>query len=518
MAKTKRMDQIKTILRTYLHCHSIKGTARRLGVSKNTVRDYLRLAQGCDIDIGTLLELPEDQLFKIFYAKEEQEAQGREAVFEQQVKGWLKDLKKVGVTRYLLWQEYREEHPDGYGYSQFCERLRRKIGYQELTLPIEHRPGDVLQLDFAGKKLYLVDPKTGELRPCEVLVGVLAHSQYTFAMALPSQSVMDFVKGINEALLFLGGVPAVILSDNLKAYVTKANRYEPSFNELCVQLAAHYQCDLQATRVAKPKDKASVENMVRTAYSRIYAPLRNDVFHSIEELNEAIGLQLAIHNETPFQKREGSRKSCFETYEKEQLSQLPNELFEPRKTVSAKIQRNYHVYLGEEKNYYSVPYQYAGKQATVIYSSKTVEIYVGPQRVATHTRLSRHDTYAYQTTESHMPNNHQEWKKAQGYDAAYFTSQATKIGPATEWAIAQILLSRRHEVQTYRSCLGVMSLARKYTPERLENACRRCQGAGKTTYTMLKNILERKLDIEPEQPDLFSPPTHDNIRGPQAYQ
>lgn len=468
-------------------------------------------------DEAAILRLPEADLAELLYPPVEQEAQGREAIFEHRLPDWIKELKKVGVTRHLLWREYRDEHPEGYGYSQFCERLRRAMIYREVTLAVEHRPGHTLQLDFAGKKLHVVDARTGELQACEVLVGVLAHSQYTFVMALPSQSTMDFVNGINEALLFFGGVPQVILSDNLKAFVTRANRYEPTFNELCVQLAAHYQCDLQATRVAKPKDKASVENMVSTAYRRIYAPLRNQIFHSIEELNEAVGLQLAIHNRTPFQKREGSRASCFEAHEKALLRELPNELFDARKTVSAKVQRNYHVYLGEEKNYYSVPYQYAGKQATVVYGTKTVEIYVGPRRVATHARLSPHDTYAYRTEDNHMPTNHQEWKKAQGYDAAYFTAQARKIGPAAEWAMAQILLSRRHEAHSYKACLGVMSLAKKYTSQRLERACQRCQGAGKTTYSMLKNILERKLDMEPEQPDLFAPPRHDNIRGPQAY-
>lgn len=518
MAKTKRMDQIKTILRTYQTCKSIKGTARRMGVSKNTVREYLHRAQASEIDIGILLELTPEDLAPIFYAPVQQQVQGREVIFAQKLSYWLSELKRVGVTRQLLWEEYRVDHSNGYGYSQFCERLRQQIGHQNLTMPIDHRPGDTLQLDFAGKKMNWVDAKTGEVHSCEVLIGVLAHSQYTFAIALPSQSVMDFVHGINQALLFFGGVPACILSDNLKSFVTKANRYEPTFNELCVQLAAHYQCDLQATRVAKPKDKASVENMVRTAYSRIYAPLRNDIFHSIGELNQAIGVQLALHNDQPFQKRLGSRKTCFEQVEKEHLQPLANDLFEAKKTVSAKIQRNYHVYLGQEKNYYSVPYQYAGKQATVVYTSKTVEIYLGPQRIATHSRLSRYDTYRYQTNEKHLPENHQEWKKAQGYDAAYFQEQAQKIGPATQWAISQILLSRQHEVHSYKACLGVLALAKKYSPQRLELACKRCQGAGKATYTMLKNILERKLDIPSDTPDLFSPPSHDNIRGPEAYQ
>jgi hypothetical protein len=253
-------------------------------------------------------------------------------------------------------------------------------------------------------------------------------------------------------------------------------------------------------------------------YQRIYAPLRNEIFHSLTELNHAINQALLVHNEQPFQKRAGCRRSCFETQEKALLSPLPNEAFEVKKSSSAKIQRNYHIYLGEEKNFYSVPYQYVGKQAQVIYTSRTVEVFVNQKRIAPHSRLSPHDTYRYQTRTEYMPTNHQQWHQAQGYDAAYFIQQARKIGPATEWAMGQVLLSRFHESQSYRSCQGILSLAKKYTPQRLENAAQRCQAAAKTSYSMLKNILTRNLDQQSAQLDIFSPPQHDNIRGPEAYQ
>jgi hypothetical protein len=275
---------------------------------------------------------------------------------------------------------------------------------------------------------------------------------------------------------------------------------------------------LQATRVAKPKDKASVENMVKTAYTRIYAPLRNDIFHSLEEINDAIRVQLSIHNTKPFQKKSGRRKEIFEQFELPVMNDLPSDLFEIKKTTTAKVQRNYHVFLGEEKNFYSVPYQYAGKKATLIYNTKTVEIYIENQRVTTHSRLSHYDRYCYFTDDAHLPKNHSEWKKAQGYDAAYFLAQAEKIGPATQWAIGQVLLSRIKEVQTYNSCKGILYLGKKYTNERLELACLRCHSAGKTNYSMLKRILQLKLDQVTQTPDLFSTPAHDNIRGPEAYQ
>jgi len=520
MAKQKRMDQIKTLLRNYLASGSIKATARQLKVSKNTVRDYLRRAEACSADLSALLELDDESLSRIFYSPGSLGTDSRLAVFEQKVEGWIKELRGVGVTRELLWQEYRAEHSDGYGYSQFCEHLSRHVAQRDLTLALDHTPGEVLMVDFAGKKMEWVDRDSGEVHTCEVLVAVLPFSQYSFCIALPSQSLVDFIEGLNQSLLFLGALPKVILSDNLKAYVSKPDRYEPTFTQLCEQLGAHYQVDLQATRVAAPKDKASVENAVTQVYRRIYAPLRQEVFHSIEALNAAMRRQLLLHNTQAYQKKSGSRQSLYEQYELPRMRPLPTDLFEIKKIARAKIQRNYHVFLGEEKNFYSVPWQYAGKQAEVLYTSRIVEVYVGGKRVATHQRLFLHGRqYRYQTREEHMPRHHLEWKKAQGYDAAYFLEQGKLIGPATQWAMQQVLLGRIHEPQAYNSCKGILQLAKKHSPERLEKAAKRCQSGGKATYNMLKRILRLNLDHDEEQPPAqLSLGLHENIRGPQYYQ
>jgi transposase len=518
MGKIKRMDQVKSIIEAYLGTGSIKGTARQLGLSKNTIRGYVRKGLAYNNDLSKVLLLPDAKLLDIFYEAANQKTNARESVFLDKTDYWVKELRRVGVTKHLLWEEYRTEHPKGYGYSQFCEHLKRAIGHKDLTLSMNHIAGEKMQVDFAGKKMSWVDIATGEVHDCEILVAVLPHSQYTFTIALASQKVADFIHGLNQAFVFFGKIPKVILSDNLKSYVTRSDRYEPQFNELCQQLAAHYQLDLQAARVRKPKDKASVENMVRTVYSRIYAPLRNEVFHSIGGLNEAMVTQLHVHNAKPYQNKQGSRKSIFEDFELPVMRDLPPDLFEVKKITKAKVQRNYHVFLGEEKNFYSVPFKYVGKQTTVIYTAKTVEVYLDNQRIAIHDRLPGRDTYMHQTNTSHMPRNHVEWKQAQGYDETYFLEQARKIGPATCWAIGHILVSRIHQVQSYNSCKGVLHLAKKYSDERLELAAARCQTPGKVTYSMLKNILERKLDQQTEQLQLFALPEHENIRGPKAYQ
>lgn len=516
MGKIKRMDQIINILKTYQSTGSIKGTARQRGVSKNTVRGYLRLVDG--YDLATVLKLSDDQLRVILYPDKVRPTMDRQAVFEANIAHWIKELGRTGVTRQLLYEEYKRDHPDGYGQTQFYVHLARAIERRDLTLPLSHEPGEKLQLDFAGKTLDWVDATSGEVHHCQVLVGVLPHSQHTFAVALPSQCTADFVHGINKILVFFGGVPKVLLSDNLKAHVIKADRYDPVFNDVMVQLAEHYGLDLQATRPRKPKDKASVENAVRIAYTRLYAPLRDRVFHSPEAINAALLQQCKVHQDIPFQRREGTRRSCFEAHEKPVLRSLPTTPFVLKKTVRAKVQKNYHVFLGEGKNFYSVPFQHVGKLATVIYTRATVEVFIGAHRVATHARLHSADRYRYQTDAAHLPKNHAEWRKAEGYDATYFRVWARKIGPATEWAIGQILLTKIHEPQTYRSCQGTLSLAKKYGDERLENAALRCQSAGKATYGMLRNILEKGLDRSVDQVDLFTPPQHDNIRGPATYQ
>ena len=518
MGKPKRMDQIINILKTYKETDSIKGTARQFKVSKNTLRGYLKLAKAYDEDLDAVLKLPVEQLRQVLYPDKVHPMVDRKAVFDAKVGGWIKELVRVGVNKQLLYEEYKRECPEGYGSSQFYAHLAREIGRRDLTLVLSHKPGEKLQLDFAGKTIDWTDRETGEVRKAQVLIGVMPYSQHTFAIALPSQCTADFVHGINETLRFFGGLPKVVLSDNLKAFVIKSDRYDPDFNDVMVQLANHYHIDLQVARAYKPKDKASVENAVRTAYTRMYAPLRDRTFHSLSEINAGLREQIAEHQNRDFHKRDGTRLSCFTEYELPLLRPLPTAPFLLKKTVSAKVQRTYHVMLGECKNFYSVPFQYVGQQAAVVYSRDTVEVFVGPNRVATHTRLPAGARYHYKTDAAHIPRNHEEWLKTEGYDAAYFRSWARKIGPVTEWAIGQILLTKIHEPQSYRSCIGTLALAKKYGDDRLENAAIRCQTAGKATYGMLCKILTKGLDQQDAQTDLFTPPEHDNIRGPAAYQ
>ena len=511
------MDQVRAIIETYLATKSFKATSRQLHISRNTVKEYINRGLAKYPDLSDTLSLTDSEFIALYFPERVKEPSDQEQVFASKIDYWLKELKRVGVTRHLLWEEYQQDHPNGYGYSWFCERFSKEVARRDLTMVLEHIPGECLQIDFAGKKMKWVDTQTGEVHFCEVLLAVLPYSQYTFAIALASQKVEDFVYGLNEALLYLGFLPERFLSDNLKSYVVKADRYDPTFNELSAQLAAHYHIDLSATRVAKPKDKASVENVVDTSYTRIYAPLRNEEFHSLEEVNRAIRGQLKLHNNKPYQKRVGCRKTVFEQEEAPRMRALPTELFEVKRMTKSKAGKNYHVFIYEDLTFYSVPYQYAAEQTQIIYTNKIVEVYIGHKRIAVHPRVKT-NTYQYQTKEEHLPQNHLQWKQAKGHDAAYFLGKAEQIGPATKVAIQHILLSTTYETQSYRSCHGVFRLGKDYGRERLEKACERLQTVGYASYHLIKRVLENKADLLEQSPHAAKTPEHDNIRGPENYQ
>jgi transposase len=436
------MDQIHNILKTYQRTRSIKATARATGCARNAIRSYLRLAADFDQDLKVVLALPGDEPRPVFYPSTPAAEFDREADFLLHFDAWVKALTKTGVTRQLLWEEYRQRVPTGYGYTHWCNLFREHAERRNLTMALDHRPGGLLQFDYAGATVPWVDVGTGEVHQAQGTVAVFPFNQYTFAIALPSQRTADFAHGIVRALSFFGGLPQGIVSGNLKAFVIEPHRYEPTFNQLLEQLGHHYEVDLLAARPRRPKDKAAVEGGVKTIDTRLYAPLRNRLFTSVEEVNEAFLEQLVNHNACPFQKRTGSRRSVFTEQELLHLTSLPTTPFLPKTTVRAKVSLSYHVYLGERGNYYSVAHRYVGKTAEVVYSRDLVEVYVGPDRC--HTA----DRGRYITELNHMPKSHQEWKRSRGFNGDYFRGKTRTIGPATEWAIEQVLASRYHESHT----------------------------------------------------------------------
>lgn len=516
-ARTKTMQQIRNILQQKVNGQSIRTIALQFKASRNTVRTYLRLIENSVYTLTDALGLSDEALGQLLFVEEKPPTiDPRYTQLQEKLAYYATELKKRHVTRQLLWEEYREDSPPsgGYGYTQFCRYLNEYIGQKDVTAIFSHRAAEKLMVDFAGDKLSYIDRSTGELIPCEVLITALPFSSYIYAEAVPDQKQEHFVAGLANAFRYLGGVPECVLCDNLKGAVKKANRYEPSFTELIDQLSLHYQITFMATRVRKPRDKATVETSVNVSYNRIYAKLRNKQAYSTAELNQQIKEVLPSLNQRNFKGRDYSRQQVFIQYEQPLLKPLPSADFEVSKTVLAKVQRNYHIVLGEDWHQYSVPFEHAGKQVKVVYTSESVEVYHQHKRIALHTRDRR--KHGYSTTATHMPENHKAIYQQKGWDADYFLRQAAKIGPNTKEAIAQILGSKAFAEQTFNSCLGTLRLANKYGEDRLEKACTLMLEGPRVNYGILDNILKNNMDKKARQTELdFKTPAHDNIRGPE---
>ena len=514
--KVKGMLQIRRILQLLEESRSKRSISRDLGISRNTVDYYEQRVKVSGLTLAQLLLLKDGELAQFIYTSNTtQVANTRQEVFDSQLGYYLKELSRTGVTRQLLWQEYILSCPQGYAYTQFCERLKQGKRLRTVVMHLEHYPGETIQVDFAGKKLSYVDPFTKTKIECPVLICVLPYSGLTYVEALSNGTQENVYNSLSRVFRYLEGVTQSVLSDNMRQYVIKSNRYEPAFNELAEQWSVHYNTTLTATRVVKPRDKATVENHVHISYLRVFAPLRNTVFYSLDALNIGIMEYLEIHNNTPMQHTRVSRRERFETEEKATLKPLPPHDFIVRHRVNAKVQRNYHVILGEDLHQYSVPYIHVGKEVQIVYDQQEVEVFLDMQRIALHTRSLRRNGYS--TKEEHMPENHLRYKETKGWDADYFLSEGIKIGSNTQSVIARLLAKNQFIAQTFNSCLGIFSLGKKYGNDRLESACKLAMTVPSTSYQIVSNILKNNRDKEEISEPILNFPTHENIRGKEAY-
>lgn len=513
------MHQIRQIAELHRQGKSIRQMVKLTGIARNTVREYLRRINGCKIPSEQLPSLEDGALAAIVYSQEapSEHCEDRLGDLQERLPAFAEQLRQRGVTRWLLWAEYHEAHPGGYRYSQFCEHLGRYLRKNEAVMHFVHQAGEQMMVDFAGDLLQWVDADTGEIHQCPVLVSVLPYSGWTYAEALRSQRQEEFIRGLSSALHHAGGVPQSIKCDNLKAAVTKANRYEPSFSEAMEQFAAHYGATAVAARVRKPRDKASVENAVSIVYKRIYAPLRHQIFHSLEELNRAVSKQLEWHNAQLFKGKDYSRQMLFEKEEKALLKPLPQNACELKHVTFGKVQKNYHVILGEDYHQYSVPFTLIGKKLKLVYTAQTVEMYDHLKRVAIHAR--NYKKHGYTTQSDHMPPHHRHEAARRGWNGDYFKQQALQVGEAARKVVEKILESKAFPEQTYNSCLGILRLGKQYGAQRLEAACQRAMQSPTVSFGMIHNILKNGLD---KMPSLFEEPaaasTHENVRGADAYQ
>jgi transposase len=411
-----------------------------------------------------------------------------------------------------LWGEYRAKHPSGYSYTRFCEHFASWLGHQQASLHIEQQPGDRMYVDFAGQKLSIVDPSTGEITDVEVFVSVLGYSGLTYVKACSSQQKEDFLSAIVGALTYYGGAPRVLVPDNLRSGVDKACKYEPEINKDLLDLGNHYSMAIMPARARKPKDKAWVERMVGVVYNRIFAPLRNQIFTNLHDLNQAVEEFLELHNSQPLQKRPQSRWQLFEEGEKTHLQPLPQERYELKEYQQARVMKNSHIQLHKDRHYYSVPYRYIGQMSKIIYTPTYVSVYCQGERVAYHLRDRRE--HKYTTIQDHLPSTHQfvsQWNPDK------FIKWASNIDTVVEAYIRKVLENKSYPEQTYRSCVGILAFDKKAGRDRLIAACRRATEYGVFNYKVISQIIANKLDRQPVEAVQGSLPLHDNIRGGNYY-
>lgn len=511
------MIQLKRIIQLKSEGVNKLKISQSLSLHRRTLDEYLKKFELSGKSYKELLALSESELSYLVYSTlNTNKPDERLKELEKQFDYFTSELRCVGVTLKTLWKEYNAVNLDGYGYSQFCEHYARFKKRGGATMHFEHLAGENLQVDFAGSPLHYIDKTTGELIACPVLVCTLPYSGYTYVEALRSARQEDMFAALSRCLEYFGGVPRNIISDNMKQYVKKNDRYEFTFQALADQWAVYYNTNLVATRPRKPKDKPTVENHVYISYLNIHASLRNEEHFGLNPLNVRILEQLQEMNRHRFQKLPGSRIERFIQNEKATLKPLPSETFTIKHITLAKVQMNYHVFLGEDKHYYSVAHKYIGKKTKIIYDERTVEIYIGFDRIAAFQRDYRRNGYT--TLPEHMPEKHLKYTETLGWDEDYFISLAGKIGTSSKEAFKKILASKDFVEQTYKACLGLKRLSEIYGADRFEAACSRALRGSHITYGLIKNILQKNLDKQSQlEPDLFTIPQHENLRGKQAY-
>ena len=509
LAMRKVRDILRLAVGQGLSCRQV---GQALDVPFTTVADHLRRAKAAGLSWPLPEGLDDAALETRLFAKEP--APPTEA---RPVPDWdyvHRELRRKGVTLMLLWFEYKEAHPDGWGYSRFCFHYRAWQRTLDLVMRQEHRAGEKLFVDFPGQRLPIYDRRSGEVAFfAELFVGVLGASSYLYAEAVASQGLEPFVMAHVHAFEFFGSVPEAVVCDNLRSGVTKAHRYEPEINATYQEMAEHFGTAIIPTRPRKPRDKAKVENGVLVAERWILARLRNERFYSLAEANAQIAGRVAWINDRPFKKMPGSRRQLFETLERPAMRPLPPTRYGfATWRLGRKVNIDYHVEDSAYRHYYSVPHQLVGERVDLRLTASTVEVFCRHRRVASHLRAYKP---GFSTDPAHMPESHR--RHAQ-WTPSRIVAWAKKTGEATAALCEAILASRPHPEQGYRACLGIIRLADRYGTDRLEAACERALGAGALSYRSVESILRHGLDSQP----LSAPPArqhrrHPNLRGPSYY-
>jgi len=502
------MRKIKEVLRLKSLGLTSREIAKSVSVARSTIAEYLRRADEAGITWPLPDGLDDAALERLLFKLKQTPAAGGPIPDLRYIHT---ELKKPGVTLSLLWEEYLAENPDGYRYTQFCHHYRLFRGKLNLCMRQVHKAGEKMFVDFAGQTVPVIDSRTGEIRDAQIFIAALGASNYTFARAVWSQELENWVACHTGAFEFFGGAAAITIPDNLRTGISKACRYEPDVNPTYQDMIEHYGSVVIPARAGHPKDKPKVEVAVQVVERWILARLRSRTFFSLAELNGAIDELLEKLNNRPFAKLEGTRKSLFEAIDRPALKPLPAHPYEFARFKVATVNIDYHIDVFG--HYYSVPYQLVKEKVDARVTDRVVEVLFKGRRVASHMRAFKKGGAT--TEAAHMPRAHRAYLE---WTPSRIINWAATVGPNCAAFVEALMEAKKHPEQGYRAALGVIRLAKTYTPERLEAAAARALSARALSYKSVKLILKNNLDSLPEEPQAALPVIeHNNIRGADYY-
>jgi transposase len=503
------MRQMRQVLRLHASGTSDREIGRIVGAARSTVRDAIQRAKAA----GLIWPLPEDLTDAALEERLFARAGARVGTRRRPEPDWahlVQELKRPGVSIAILHEEYRADHPDGYGYSRFCDLFRSFERRLTPTMRQHHVAGDKVFVDYSGKRLPIVDPLTGEIRHAEIFVAVLGASNLTYAEATWTQTLPDWIEAHVRMFRFQGGVTKLVVPDNLKSGVHKASFYDPEINRSYGKMAAHYEVGILPARPRRPKDKAKVEAGIRFAQFYILGRLRHRTFFSLQEANAAIAEAVTRMNSVPMRRLGVSRRQLFETIEKPALALLPAQDYVFAHWQFARVGLDYHIEV--EGFFYSVPFGLIGQQVEVRVTQRTIEAFHKGGRVAAHAR--RFAGQAHGTQAEHMPSSHRRYA---AWSPERFRSWAAAIGPNTEGLIAAILSARRHPEQGFRTCIGVLQHMRGVPKERVEAVAAKALAIRALTYKSIVSLLDTYHERAPAPAADTPVITHPNVRGPGYF-
>lgn len=506
------MRKLRDILRLRLDAGlSLRQIKNSLRLSLGAIQKVTSQAQAQGLDWAAIEALDDQQLARLFYP--ESDTQSSSAF---QLPDWVEvhqELRRKDVTKHLLWEEYTQSYPNrSYSYPQYCFLYQTWASKQRRSMRQVHQAGDKLFVDYAGQTVPIVNGDTGEINTAQIFVAVLGASNYTYCEATWSQSLPDWLASHARCFDFLGGVPKLVVPDNLKSGVTKACRYDPDINPSYQQLAAHYGVALMPARPYKPKDKSKAEVGVQIIERWILARLRHQTFFSLAELNHCINALLVEVNRKPFKQLKGSRQQWFESLDRPVLGPLPKHRYQYTDIKTVKVNIDYHIQY--DQHLYSVPHHLVGEKLDLHAKDTLIELYFQNKRVTSHARHHRPGTT---TVAEHMPVKHE---KHHQWNAGRLMNWAKDIGDDVLIWVQTILKQKQHEQQAYRVCLGLLNLTKQYAPKRLNKACAIANRHGLYRLKQIKSILHSNQDQllpESKEPLTLLPQSHENIRGPKDF-